>query len=84
MCIPIKFQEKVVGLVYLENNFNPGIFDKGRLEIIKLLSCQFSIFLDNAQLYENLDATTKKLNLAKDELELYNHNLENKVRERTQ
>jgi len=84
LCIPIKFQEKVVGLVYLENNLNSGIFDKSRLEIIKLLSCQFSIFLDNAQLYENLDATTKKLNLAKNELELYNHNLENKVRERTQ
>lgn len=51
MCTPIIHQGKLIGLLYLENNALAGAFTPDRLEILKLLSSQAAISLQNAQLY---------------------------------
>jgi predicted ATPase/signal transduction histidine kinase len=70
LCTPIINQGKLIGILYLENNLTTGVFTRERLEVIKLLTAQAAICLENAQLYR--------------QLEEYSHTLEQKVEERTQ
>ena len=77
LCMPIRNQGKLIGIVYLENNLTTGAFTSDRIEVLRLLTSQAAISLENAKLYSNLEK-------AKEQLEDYSHSLENKVRERTQ
>jgi PAS domain S-box-containing protein len=45
------------GIIYLENNLVEGAFTPRRLEVIKHLSSQIAISLENARLHENLKRT---------------------------
>ncbi|OKH22162.1 serine/threonine protein kinase [Hydrococcus rivularis NIES-593] len=54
LCFPICSQGKLIGIVYLENNLTPETFTSDRVEILKLLSPQMAISLENAVLYRNL------------------------------
>jgi PAS domain S-box-containing protein len=49
------------GIVYLENNLATGAFTPDRLEVLKLLSTQAAISLQNAQLYVALSANERRL-----------------------
>jgi len=55
LCFPIVHQEKMPGLIYLENNLVSGAFSEARIEILRLLSSQIAISLENALLYEKLE-----------------------------
>ncbi len=70
LCTPVSNQGKLIGILYLENNLSAGAFTRDRLQIIKLLTNQAAISLENAQLYGKLED--------------YSHTLEQKVEERTQ
>ncbi|MBH8564328.1 AAA family ATPase [Nostoc sp. CENA67] len=76
LCIPIINQGKLLGILYLENNLTTVAFTRDRLEVLKLLTTQAAISLENAILYKNLAQ-------ANQDLEEYNHTLEEKVAERT-
>ena len=67
---PIINQGKLIGILYLENNFTIGAFKRDRLQVIQLLTAQAAISLENAQLYS--------------QLEDYSQSLEEKVSQRTQ
>jgi histidine kinase len=73
MCFPIIYQNKLLGGIYLENNLMEGAFTRERIEVMNLLSTQIAVSLTNAQLYENMeekvDARTKEIMEAKDEIE---------------
>ncbi len=55
LCAPLLNQGKLTGVVYLENNLAPQTFTSDRLEVIKLLSTQAAISIDNARLYDQLE-----------------------------
>ncbi|CAN5469281.1 AAA family ATPase [soil metagenome] len=55
LCIPIKRQHKIIGVIYLENNLAAGAFTEERLEVLNLLSVQMGISIENAMLYESLE-----------------------------
>lgn len=61
LCIPLLYQGKLSGILYLENNLTAGAFTPDRLEVLKLLSSQAAISLQNAQLYEETAALNKSL-----------------------
>ncbi|MCG5056738.1 MAG: AAA family ATPase [Limnoraphis sp. WC205] len=69
LCVPIINSRKLIGIVYLENNLTPGVFTHSRLEILKVLTTQAAISLENANLYNKLEE--------------YSYTLEHKVEERT-
>ncbi|MEP6517352.1 ATP-binding sensor histidine kinase [Microcoleus vaginatus] len=77
LCTPILNQSKLVGLLYLENNLATEAFSPTRLEVLKILSSQAAISLENAVLVANLSE-------AKEQLEDYSRTLEVRVEERTQ
>ncbi|MDB9513444.1 trifunctional serine/threonine-protein kinase/ATP-binding protein/sensor histidine kinase [Kamptonema animale CS-326] len=70
LCTPLIHQGKLTGILYLENNLTEGAFTTDRLELLKLLSAQIAISIENAQLYNNLQE--------------FNQNLEQLVGDRTQ
>ncbi|MGA7952728.1 MAG: AAA family ATPase, partial [Gloeobacterales cyanobacterium] len=62
LCTAIVHQGKLIGLLYLENNLSTGVFTPERLEVLKLLSSQAAISLQNAQLYVSLRENERRLN----------------------
>ncbi|WP_026950692.1 adenylate/guanylate cyclase domain-containing protein [Algoriphagus mannitolivorans] len=63
ICVPIRFKQKLKGLVYLENNLAFGAFGENIAEILRLLSTQMGISIENAELYTSLEETNKNLEL---------------------
>ncbi|MFB2923314.1 ATP-binding protein [Aerosakkonema sp. BLCC-F2] len=55
LCTPIINQGKLIAILYLENNLTDGAFTPDRLEVLRLLSSQAAISLENALLYANLE-----------------------------
>jgi PAS domain S-box-containing protein len=60
-CIPLVTQGKPIGILYLENNLTTEAFTQERIEILKLLSAQAAISLQNAQLYVALRENERRL-----------------------
>jgi serine phosphatase RsbU (regulator of sigma subunit) len=54
LCMPLTTQDKLVGVLYLENNLATGVFTHGHMEVLSVLSTQAAISLENARLYEKL------------------------------
>ncbi len=72
LCMPVIYQNRLKGVVYLENNLSDSVFTSERLEILKIMSSQASISIENARLYENMEdmvrERTIQLNSANEKL----------------
>lgn len=55
LCVPLLNQGKLISIVYLENNLSRGVFTPDRIEVIKVLSAQAAISIENARLYQTLE-----------------------------
>ncbi|MGK7921622.1 MAG: AAA family ATPase [Trichodesmium sp.] len=66
LCTPIINGGKLIGVLYLENNLTTGAFTPERLEILRLLSSQVAVSLENAMLYgsveQKIQERTQELN----------------------
>ena len=60
-CTPILNQRKLIGILYLENHFTTGAFTSERVEILKLLSSQAAISIENARLYSQVRENESRL-----------------------
>ena len=76
LCLPIVGKGKTVGVLYLENSLCTGAFTPERAEILRLLSSQMAISIENARLYADLEKS-------RDRLSRWNQMLEQTVAERT-
>jgi len=54
LCLPLVKQAKLIGVLYLENNLASYAFTPARISVLKLLSSQAAISLENARLYAEL------------------------------
>jgi PAS domain S-box-containing protein len=55
LCLPIVYQGKLSGLLYLENNLASEVFTEDRLELLKALASLAAISMENATLYTELE-----------------------------
>ncbi len=69
LCMPLRHQASLAGILYLENNLAAGAFTEKHLAVLNMLASQATISLENAQLYGRLAE--------------YNRTLEEKVTRRT-
>ena len=54
LCLPLVKQAELIGVLYLENNLASHVFTPARISVLKLLSSQAAISLQNARLYTEL------------------------------
>jgi len=52
LCLGLAYQQRSMGVLYLENRLLDGVFNEQRLELVSLLSAQIAISLHNALLYD--------------------------------
>jgi len=52
LCIPIIHKGKISGILYMENNLSEGAFTPARLDILRFISAQAAISIENAKLFE--------------------------------
>lgn len=52
LCIPIIHKGKISGILYMENNLSEDAFTPGRLDILRFISAQAAISIENAKLFE--------------------------------
>ncbi|MCF2505399.1 AAA family ATPase [Dyadobacter sp. CY107] len=73
LCIPALNQGKLVGVLYLENNLATAVFTNERTQLLKLLSGQIAVSIENAILYEKLEqkvaVRTAEIQVQKEEIE---------------
>jgi len=60
LCIPIIRHNALIGVLYLENNRTTGAFTLDRIEMLRLLSSQIAISIDNAGLYNDLSKSEER------------------------
>lgn len=67
LCMPIKNQGVLIGILYIENNLSADVFTDNHVEVLQLLTAQFSISIKNVQLFANLIDTTEELHRSMEE-----------------
>ncbi|MGB8691729.1 MAG: AAA family ATPase [Microcoleus sp.] len=61
LCVPLINQSQIVSIVYLENNLTAGAFTPERVELLKVLSGQAAISIQNSKLYTEVRESEKRL-----------------------
>ncbi len=69
LCLPLENKAELVGILYLENNLASGVFTPRRLEVLKILSAQMAVSLENARLFRDLGQRTAALRRANRKLQ---------------
>ena len=86
-CLPMKYQDTVVGSLYLENTLNEKVFTSDRLRVVNTLLSQAAISLENARLFaeisrlnrtleEKVEQRTRDLEVVNQQLSRANHDLQ--------
>ncbi|WP_437752522.1 AAA family ATPase [Sorangium sp. So ce1389] len=68
LCLPIVRQDRLLGLLYLENKLVAGAFTPARLSVLELLASQSAISLENAMLYSQVEQENAERRRAEREL----------------
>jgi class 3 adenylate cyclase len=55
LCVPVLQHGDFIGALYLENRLATGVFTKERLQLIRLLSGQIAVSIENSLAYETLE-----------------------------
>lgn len=75
LCLPIMKQDRLMGVLYLENNLAPSVFTQERLELMQLLCSQIVTALENGTLFEGLRREVAERKRAEDALRLSEQHL---------
>jgi signal transduction histidine kinase len=54
LCVPLITSDRLLGVIYLDNRLQDGIFDEHKLDMLKAFAGQASVAIENARLYDNL------------------------------
>ena len=66
-CLPLLKPGRLIGALYLENGLLPNVFTRARVTLLQALASQAAISLENARLYEILQASlSEKQSLLKE------------------
>jgi diguanylate cyclase (GGDEF)-like protein/PAS domain S-box-containing protein len=68
LCLPLKKQARLVGVLHLENRLASGVFTPSRIAMLELLASQAVISLENAELYSELQAENSERKRIEEEL----------------
>lgn len=66
LCVPIMHKGDMIGLIYVDNRLQSGMFTKEDLNLLTAISFSAAIAIENARLFENLQQSKKILEVAYD------------------
>jgi sigma-B regulation protein RsbU (phosphoserine phosphatase) len=52
LCVPLKIRDQVLGVVYVDNRLQTGIFTEADLELLTAIASSAAIAIENARLYQ--------------------------------
>jgi len=52
LCVPLKSKDTVLGIIYVDNRLQAGIFTQADLELLTAIAASASIAIENARLYQ--------------------------------
>lgn len=61
LCAPLKVKDDLIGVIYVDNRAKTGIFHNEELELISAFANQAAVAIDNARLFEELQAKNLEL-----------------------
>jgi len=64
LCLPMARQGQIIGMLYLENDQTPRVFNSAKLAVLEVVASQAAISLHSARLYNELRRNTSLLNEA--------------------
>ncbi len=70
LCMPIMNKGRFVGILYMENNLTKEAFTPDRIELLRVISSQAAISLQNARLYEEISTEIDVRQKAEDALRI--------------
>ena len=56
LCVPLINRGKTTAVLYLENNLAPRVFSPQRIALLRMLSSQMAISIDNARIHADLES----------------------------
>jgi PAS domain S-box-containing protein len=60
LCVPLAYQSKLIGILYLENNLTRGAFTPDRVQTLQFLSAEAAISIENVRLFEAAQRRAKE------------------------
>ncbi|MGA7810104.1 PAS domain S-box protein, partial [Bradyrhizobium sp.] len=61
LCLPLLNRARLIGVLFLENSLAAGVFAPARIAVLKLVSSQAAIALENSRLYSDLQEREAKI-----------------------
>jgi PAS domain S-box-containing protein len=68
LCMPMLWQKRLIGVLYLENPLACGVFTPSRMELVNLLASHAAISLESARVYRDLQDREARVVAINDEL----------------
>jgi putative nucleotidyltransferase with HDIG domain len=64
LCAPLKIKDHLIGVIYVDNRVHSGIFRQSDYELISAFANQAAVAIDNARLFDGLQASNQELEIA--------------------
>jgi putative nucleotidyltransferase with HDIG domain len=64
LCAPLKIKDDLIGVIYVDNRAHTGIFGSEDLGMISAFANQAAVAIDNARLFDDLQASNAELEIA--------------------
>jgi putative nucleotidyltransferase with HDIG domain len=64
LCAPLKIKNDLIGVIYVDNRARAGIFQEHDLALITAFADQAAVAIDNARLFDDLQAKNQELEAA--------------------
>ncbi|MBM4371462.1 MAG: sigma 54-interacting transcriptional regulator, partial [Deltaproteobacteria bacterium] len=79
-CLPLRGHRGIVGALYLDNRFRPGLFQERMVKVLDIFAHQAALAIENALLLEHNRDMLAELARSKQEVERLNARLEEEIR----
>jgi putative nucleotidyltransferase with HDIG domain len=70
LCVPMKLKDEIIGVMFVDNRIHTGLFKDSDLELLSAFADQAAMAINNARLFDKLQAANRDLEAANTELQI--------------